>query len=388
MHYPFQKIRLAVSSICRKFHAMNKLVKYIIIVFVVAAVAFLLWYFSSIVAYILISAVLSLMGKPIVDGVCRLKIRNWHPPRAVGATCALIVIWVLFVAFFSFMIPLVVSQFNSLSGVDVGTLVNRFAHPIAGLQEFIQNYLPASAKEFSIEEYLTSKISTFFTTSMIANLFSSTANFVVNLGIALFAISFITFFFLKDDTLFYNGVILLFPSRFEQQLSHALSSINRLLRRYFIGLLIESTLIMLLDTLWLVLIGLHFQTAIVIGLIIGILNVIPYVGPLIGIIIGTLIGLASQLQLISAAELLPLTLWMVGAMLATKLIDDAVFQPVIYGNSVKSHPLEIFLVILIAGSLAGVLGMLLAIPAYTVLRVFAKEFFNNFRLVQKITEKI
>jgi predicted PurR-regulated permease PerM len=126
----------------------------------------------------------------------------------------------------------------------------------------------------------------------------------------------------------------------------------------------------------------------VIGLIIGILNVIPYVGPLIGIIIGTLIGLASQLQLISATELLPLTLWMVGAMLATKLIDDAVFQPVIYGNSVKSHPLEIFLVILIAGSLAGVLGMLLAIPAYTVLRVFAKEFFNNFRLVQKITEKI
>jgi len=223
---------------------------------------------------------------------------------------------------------------------------------------------------------------------MIANLFSSTANFVVNLGIALFAISFITFFFLKDDTLFYNEVILLFPSRFEQQLSHALSSINRLLRRYFIGLLIESTLIMLLDTLWLVLIGLHFQTAIVIGLIIGILNVIPYVGPLIGIIIGTLIGLASQLQLISATELLPLTLWMVGAMLATKLIDDAVFQPVIYGNSVKSHPLEIFLVILIAGSLAGVLGMLLAIPAYTVLRVFAKEFFNNFRLVQKITEKI
>jgi predicted PurR-regulated permease PerM len=371
-----------------KRQGMNKLGRYIIIGFIVAAVAFLLWYFSSIVAYILISAVLSLMGKPIVDGVCSLRIRNWHPPRAIGATCALIAIWVLFVTFFSFMIPLVISQFNSLSGVDVGSLVNRFAIPIGRMQEFIQSYLPASAKEFSIEDYLTSRISSFFTTSMITNLFSSTANFIINLGIALFAISFITFFFLKDDTLFYNGVILLFPSKFEKQLSHALSSINRLLRRYFIGLLIESTLIMLLDTIWLVIIGLHFQTAIVIGLIIGILNVIPYVGPLIGIIFGTLIGLASQVQLISTTELLPLTLWMVGAMLVTKLIDDALFQPLIYGNSVKSHPLEIFLVLLIAGSLAGVLGMLLAIPTYTVLRVFAKEFFNNFRLVQKITDKI
>ena len=54
----------------------------------------------------------------------------------------------------------------------------------------------------------------------------------------------------------------------------------------------------------------------------------------------------------------------------------------------KAHPLEIFIVILIAGSLAGIVGMLLAIPSYTVLRVFAKEFFSQFRLVQKLTEKI
>ncbi|HNV51901.1 MAG TPA: AI-2E family transporter, partial [Tenuifilaceae bacterium] len=57
-------------------------------------------------------------------------------------------------------------------------------------------------------------------------------------------------------------------------------------------------------------------------------------------------------------------------------------------NSVKAHPLEIFIVLLIAGSVAGILGMLLAIPCYTVIRVFAKEFFNNFRVVQKLTEKI
>ena len=77
-----------------------------------------------------------------------------------------------------------------------------------------------------------------------------------------------------------------------------------------------------------------------------------------------------------------------GSLLIIKGFDDFVLQPTLYSERVKAHPLEIFIVILIAGSLAGVLGMLLAIPAYNVIRVFAKEFFNNFRVVQKLTEKI
>ncbi len=72
----------------------------------------------------------------------------------------------------------------------------------------------------------------------------------------------------------------------------------------------------------------------------------------------------------------------------TQLIDNLVFQPFIFGKSVYAHPIEILIVIMMAGSLAGITGMILAIPAYTVLRVFAKEFFNNFRVVQKLTEKI
>ena len=63
-------------------------------------------------------------------------------------------------------------------------------------------------------------------------------------------------------------------------------------------------------------------------------------------------------------------------------------QPTLYSERVKAHPLEIFLVILIAGSLAGIVGMLLAIPSYTVLRVFAKEFFSQYRLVRQLPEKI
>jgi len=72
----------------------------------------------------------------------------------------------------------------------------------------------------------------------------------------------------------------------------------------------------------------------------------------------------------------------------TNLIDNIVSQPVIFSNSVKAHPLEIFIVILASGFVAGIPGMILGIPAYTVLRVFAREFFYNFKAVQKITSNL
>jgi predicted PurR-regulated permease PerM len=74
--------------------------------------------------------------------------------------------------------------------------------------------------------------------------------------------------------------------------------------------------------------------------------------------------------------------------ISVQIIDNILFQPLIYSSSVKAHPLEIFLVIMAAGSLAGVLGMFLAIPTYTIIRVIAKEFFDNMKLVRKLTESL
>mgnify|MGYP003295806886 CR=1 FL=1 len=71
---------------------------------------------------------------------------------------------------------------------------------------------------------------------------------------------------------------------------------------------------------------------------------------------------------------------------ATQLVDNFFFQPFIYSNSVKAHPLEIFLVLLMAGHMAGVAGMLVAIPSYTVIRVIAKQFFGNIKPVKALTE--
>ena len=71
-----------------------------------------------------------------------------------------------------------------------------------------------------------------------------------------------------------------------------------------------------------------------------------------------------------------------------QMIDNFVLQPTIFSKSVKAHPLEIFLVILSAGSLGGIVGMILAIPLYSFLRIVAKEFFNGYKVVQGLTKNI
>lgn len=181
-------------------------------------------------------------------------------------------------------------------------------------------------------------------------------------------------------------VVIMFPKKYEPNITRALDSVTHLLIRYFTGIVAESSIMTLIVSLGLLMLGFSVHNALVIGLIVGVLNVIPYLGPWIGAaavfssVWPELRGATCRRPGLRCAW--PERFW------SLQGIDNFVLQPVLYSNRAKAHPLEIFLVILIAGSLAGVLGMLLAIPAYNVIRVFAKEFFNNFRVVQKLTEKI
>jgi len=145
---------------------------------------------------------------------------------------------------------------------------------------------------------------------------------------------------------------------------------------------------MLLVTVGLTIVGIGFNHAVVIGLFCGLLNVIPYLGPWMGAAIGVLIGASLNIDADFMSHTLPLLGFMVLVFASVQVIDNILFQPLIYSSSVKAHPLEIFVVILAAGSMAGILGMILAIPVYTILRVIAKEFFDNMKIVKKLTENL
>jgi len=362
--------------------------KYILIGIGLVIVLVVLWYFSSIVAYILIAAVFSLIGRPIVDLLERIRIRRFSLPKALAAAITLIILWGIFITFFSLFVPLIINQMEELSTIDGKLIMASLEEPISRFEEFFGRYNIGKAEGSTIDEYITSKLVTFLNFSVVSKILGSAASFLGNIFVAVFSISFITFFFLKDERLFVNGIILLVPTKHEEGTHHAMSSIKRLLMRYFIGIFLQITCIIILVTIGLTIVGLGFDKALVIGLMVGLFNVIPYLGPYIGAFLGLLLGIANNLDLDFYSQLLPMLGYMMIVFITVQVIDNVLFQPLIYGTSVMAHPLEIFLVILAAGFLAGVVGMILAIPTYTVFRVIAKEFFNQYKVIKKLTENI
>ncbi len=357
-------------------------------VLIILGVALLLvgvWYFRSIVVYILVSGVLSIMGRPLVDLFCRIKIKNWTLPRSLGALFTLLIIWGAIVLFFVTFIPLVTKQINYFSAIPSEKIVQIVEKPLTNIENLFRALNKDFGNDLSLQAYFTKKVSEVLNINMIQNFLGSVIGTLGNLLVAIFSISFITFFFLKDQHLFFESILMWIPDKYTENVSRALYSIKKLLTRYFIGIMIQSTCIMILIDIGMTIAGIEFQQALVMGLLLGILNVIPYVGPWLGLFIAVIMGVASHINMDFETVVVPLVFYMIIVEAITHTIDNVLFQPVIFSNSVRAHPLEIFIVVLAAGFAAGIPGMILGIPTYTVIRVFAREFFYNFKAVQKIT---
>lgn len=367
---------------------MNTTLRNILIIITALLLLAAIWFFREIVVYILVSGVLSIMGRPLVDHICQLRIRKWHIPRALGALITLIVIWGVIILFFSIFIPLVTRQIDQLSTIDSSRIVQLIEGPIKRVENLFRAFNKDITSEVSIQSYIIAKVAGVLNINLIQSFISSAVNTLGNLLIAIFSITFITFFFLKDQQLFFESILIWVPDKYTDNVTRALNSIKRLLTRYFIGIMIQSTCIMILVTIGMTIVGIDFQQALVMGLILGILNVIPYVGPWLGLFIALIMGIASHMNQDFNNVVIPLITYMIIVEAIVHLIDNVVFQPVIFSNSVKAHPLEIFIVVLAAGFAAGVPGMIFGIPTYTVLRVLAREFFNNFKAVQRITSSL
>lgn len=348
---------------------------------------FLLWYFSTIVTYILISAVLSLMGRPLIRWIRNIKIGRFTISQNFAALFTLLIIWVIFIGTITFLIPLLVNEFNQLSTINLEEIIDEVEEPIGQLLKITGNENTISNNGSFldiIKNQLGDKIGFDQLTSVFSFLVGAIGEFII----AFFSISFITFFFLKEENLFREGILLFVPTDYEDKVSKILESINHLLKRYLIGIMAEVFMVGSLVTLGLTIVGIGFNHAIVIGVFCGLFNIIPYLGPWMGASLGLLIGIAINLHADFMSYTLPILGFMLLVFAVVQIIDNILFQPLIYSSSVKAHPIEIFLVILAAGSVAGILGMILAIPVYTILRVVAKEFLDNLKIVKRLTRNL
>jgi predicted PurR-regulated permease PerM len=346
-----------------------------------------IWFFSNIVVFILISFVISMIGEPLVNLLQKIHVRKWHLPRALCSFVVLILFWSLVLLFFYTFIPLLANELRYFAGIDINNILTDLGKPLGRIEKFLNDFGLAE-EGFSLQAWATNTIRSAMGYVKLSEILSDFAGLIGNIFISVLSISFITYYFMKESRLFEDGVVMFFPEDKEPNIRHAINSISGLLKRYFIGILLQSTSVMILIAIGLTIVGLKFSHAVTIALIAAILNVIPYVGPFIGSLMAVAIGTAVSMPMDVSTELLPKIIYILIVMEGTKVIDNVIFQPQIFSRSVKAHPLEIFLVILIAATIGGILGMLIAIPAYTVLRVIGKEFFSQSKFVQRITTGI
>jgi predicted PurR-regulated permease PerM len=204
--------------------------------------------------------------------------------------------------------------------------------------------------------------------------------------IAFFAISFFTFFFIKDGSAIMEMLLLLIPLRRLKSVRNILDESQVMLRKYFTGVLIDVIFVAAFVSIGLSILGI--KNAFIIGVFAGIMNIVPYVGPLIGGAFAIIIGASSNLTLDFYSGLLPLIQKIILVFVAMNLVDAFLVQPYIFSKRVKAHPVEIFLVVLVAGTLGGIGGMIVAVPLYTIIRIVAKEFLSKYRFVKRLTDEL
>lgn len=343
----------------------------------VALLLYFLYRIQNVLVYITIAAVASLIGRPIVLFLRRkLKMGN-----TISVILTMVLLMAVLGGVIALFVPLLVSQGHNLSLLNIDVLQSK----IEGVYVETLDYLGITSVD--VEQQL--KESQFLSNlnfGFIPTMFNSLVGILGSFSIGLFSVLFIMFFFLKDSGLFEKSLLLLVPDTKEGRVKKSMDTIKDLLSRYFVGLLFQILILFIIYTIVLLIFGI--ENAVVIAFLCALLNLIPYIGPLIGGGLMLVLTMTSNLGADFSSVILPKTIYVMIGFVIGQLVDNFFSQPFIFSNSVKSHPLEIFLVIIIGGQLFGVTGMIVAVPGYTAIKVILKEFLADNKIVKSLTKNL
>lgn len=344
----------------------------------IAILIYVLYLIKTIIIYILISLLLAMIGNPIVDFFKqKLKLKSNNLAVVLTMLCYILVIS----GFILLFIPLFISQGENLSLLDTKAFEKVFFNLINQLAAFLESH-HINAEEIYKKLNISSKLNF----SIITTFLNSIINLLSSFSIGLASVFFITFFMLKDRRLFKMIFIKVIPDEHEDKILASIDKITHLLSRYFIGILLQLSIVFIMYLIVLLIVGI--DNALTIAFICAILNIIPYIGPLIANVLAIILTMLSFAGADFASVILPNSLYILIGFTIVQFIDNNISQPYIFSNSVYSHPLEIFLIILIGGFLFGISGMILAVPAYTALKVIGKEFIPENKIIRILTKNI
>lgn len=329
---------------------------------------------QTVIYYLLIAAVVSLIGRPIVQLLKRIKFGN-----TFSSVSTIAILMTTFFGIVSLLLPVIFEQAKNLSLLNV----NAFEATATKLMNELSIYL----REYGIDlQSWVDRSLAEVDYSFLPDAINTVLNGLSGFTIGVFSVIFISFFFLRDSGLLERMVMVFVADKNVKRVEKSILSIKNLLSRYFIGLLVQITVLFIIYTLVLLIFGI--PNAVTIALVCALLNIIPYLGPIIGTVLIIFLTMTSNLDASFASVTLPKTIYVFIGFTVGQLIDNFLTQPYVFSTSVKSHPLEIFIIILVGGLLFGPLGMIIAVPSYTALKVIFKEFYAHNKIVKALTKNI
>lgn len=349
---------------------------------VIAAILLLLLFLykvATVIVYCIVSVVFSLLLYPLVLFLRRkLKFRN---------TLAVVVSLLLVIFFISgivlLFVPLIISQGENLSLLDINSLENNYNRLLNDVTIYLGSHnidLQQIAKS--------SNLTSFSNFEFIPNFLNNIVSTIGNIGMGFASVLFISFFILKERSSFSIAFKNVLPVNQKEKVLNSVEKINEMLSKYFLGLLLQLFIILVLYFIVFLIFGV--ENALIIALLCAVFNIVPYVGPIIATFVAGILIMISSIGTGAdfASETLPTTIYVLIGMFIVQLIDNNVSSPLIFSKSTNSHPLEIFLVILIAGILFGITGMIIAVPFYTSLKVIGKEFLPENKIIKALTKNL
>lgn len=330
---------------------LEKIVKFIVGFAGITLVSLLLYNYGTLVGYAIIAIILSYILDPIVN---RMQASGIHRTLAIALTLSTLILLLIWIS--TNIIPVIANQMVELAGQLNIQNIQNIASQIENrlTQEF--TFLP----DGFLRDNLTQVVENLLDVGQLPTALGNIIGVFTNLFSAFLVIPFATFFFLKDGSKIRRDILRLVPNKYFETTLSLIDKIETRLGIYFRSVLFQSILVAFSSWLALTFVGLN--NALSVGIAVGIANTIPYFGPVIGYILSIIVSI---IEVGDFTLVLPCII----AILFVQLLDNILFQPFLFSRSADMHPVAILFIIMIGAETAGILGMLIAIPIATIIKI-------------------
>ncbi|HKK45383.1 MAG TPA: AI-2E family transporter [Balneolaceae bacterium] len=330
---------------------LEKVVKSVLALAGITILGLVLYYYGTLVGYAIVAMIFSYLLDPLVN---RMQSAGMNRTLAITLTLSALILILIWIS--TNIIPIVANQMVELAAQLKVQNIEVIAHQIEQHLTARFTFLP---KGF-LSDNLTQMARELFDVGELPSALSNIIGIFTNIFSATLIIPFATFFFLKDGTKIRRDILQLVPNKYFETTLSLIDKIETRLGVYFRSVMLQSFIVAFTSWVGLTVVGLN--NALSVGIAVGIANSIPYFGPIIGYILSIIVSI---IEVGNFSLVIPCML----AILMVQMLDNLVLQPLIFSRSADMHPVAILFIIMIGAETAGILGMLIAIPIATIIKI-------------------